>query len=142
MDMEFRFWDNNLKCWTIIVGTVGIENRNFKILYLNPKSSERNVTITQAIGHKDIEDKKIFVGDWVEVMDDKNIKDLYLISHSGEKLFARRCMIDYRCYCEDCIDEDKQRNCWTYEDLDIYYALHNPKIVGNEFENPFLYMER
>jgi hypothetical protein len=142
MDMEFRFWDHDQGGWTILNGHISVENRNFQIFYLKPKDSKIRIEITQGIGHKDQDDKKIFVGDWIENKHKDGSGGLYLILHQGDKLIARTYMIDTKCYCDTCMDENKQVDCWTYEDLSLFYALHNPKIVGNMFEHPNLYKER
>jgi len=133
----FRFWDWIKGEWTVInYGIISIEGHP---IFQFIKDCEKSpIEITHSIGETDINGKRIFVGDWVETTSDYE-KDLYLILNDGEKIFARRFIIDYRCQCEQCIDEDKVSNCWTYEDLDIYYALMNPKIVGNQFEHPNLH---
>lgn len=143
MDMEFRYWDADESHWTFVNGHFSINNRNFKIYTLEPRDSKKNIKITQAIGHKDIDGKKLFVGDWVEITDkDSDYSDLFLILHDGQKLFVRRYMVDIKCHCENCRTNVKKSHCWTYEDLDLYYGLNNPKIVGNMFEHPNLYKER
>lgn len=96
-----------------------------------------DIEITQDIDYKDKNKRKIFVGDWV--FDDED-KELYLVLFDGEKLFARRYITDYRCYCENCQSDNPKVYCWTHEDLDLYYALSsNAVVVGNMFEHPDLY---
>lgn len=135
-DKMFRFWDHTNGEWTIIErGVISIEK--FPIFQFMTGLDGNPIEVTQSIGFRDVNKNMIFVGDWVEIQD--NGKDLYLICHDGMKYYARRYMIDYRCYCENCINDEVESDCWTYEDLDIYYALRNPKIVGTIFEDPELY---
>lgn len=137
---EYRFWDLINNCWTTLSGELlpKIEKYNHAIFCFIKEGEPRSIEITEYIGHKDNNKKKIFVGDWVE---DQKDKELFLIMYNGEKIFTRRFYQDIRCHCDNCINEDvdPSKMCYTYEDLDLRYAIYNVLVVGNIFENEEMY---
>lgn len=139
---EYRFWDLINKCWTTLEGKIlpKLDQYDHAIFCFTTDDNRNTIEISQWIGKVDINKKKIFVGDWVE---DQNDKELFLIMYNTTKIFARRFYINVKCNCEKCIegDLDTSKRCYTYEDLDLNNAIYNVLVVGNVFENEHLYEE-
>lgn len=139
---EYRFWDLINNCWTTLEGEIlpPIDRYNHAIFCFIKAKEKNSIEITEYIGKKDIDGKKIFVGDWVE---EQKEKELFLIMYNGEKIFARRFYPDVKCHCDQCLgDSITNPTCWDYEDLDLFNAIYNVLIKGNIFENEKLYKEK
>ena len=139
---EYRFWDLINNYWTTLEGEVlpPIDRYNHAIFCFIKDEEKNSIEITEYIGKKDNDGKKIFVGDWVE---EQNDKELFLILYNGEKIFARRFYPDVKCHCEQCLgDSIVNPTCWDYEDLELHNAIYNVLVVGNVFENETLYKKK